>query len=421
MGLTLSYRLLQHGLAVDLLEADDRLGGMSASFDLDGICLERYYHFICGPDTHTFRLLDELGIGDQLVWNETRMGFFHDGTLYRWGDPLGLLTFPNLTPIQKLRYGLFTAYAGSRRDLSGLDGVPAYRWIRDWTGQRCFDVTWKFLMDKKLFGYAPAVSAAWIASRIRRVARSRSSVCTEKMGYLRDGTEALLNALERRITSMGGAVFLSNPVERIRASEHGITGVQASGQALAYDIVASTIPLPYLPGLVSGPPSQHLQRIARINNIGVVCTVLRLNRPLSKYFWVNTNDDRIRIPGVIEYTNLRPLGRNVHIVYIPSYVPPDHRRWALAEGAFIKESRRALSMINPAITKESIVSGRAFRYRYAQPICTVGFGRLLPAYRSDIPGLYIADTSYSYPEDRSINESVRIAGEMARLIIEDVG
>ena len=75
MGLALTYRLLQHGHAVDLFEADDRLGGMSASFDFDGIRLERYYHFVCGPDSHTFRLLDELGIGDQLTWSRNRDGF----------------------------------------------------------------------------------------------------------------------------------------------------------------------------------------------------------------------------------------------------------------------------------------------------------------------------------------------------------
>ena len=77
-------------------------------------------------------------------------------------------------------------------------------------------------------------------------------------------------------------------------------------------------------------------------------------------------------------------------------------------------------MINPDFSSSSVLSGVTFRYRYAQPICSVGFGGRLPGYRSDIPGLYIADTSHSYPEDRSINESVRIADEMARVIIEDI-
>ena len=163
-------------------------------------------------------------------------------------------------------------------------------------------------MDKKLFDHAPSVSAAWIASRIRRVAHSRSSIFAEKMGYLRDGTDALLGALSLRITSLGGSIFLSNPVEAIEATERGIAGVRVSGGNRGYDIVASTIPLPYLPALVSGPPSQHLRRIARIRNIGVVCTVLKLDRRLSPYFWINTNDHRIQTPGIIEYTNLRPLG-----------------------------------------------------------------------------------------------------------------
>ena len=38
-------------------------------------------------------------------WVPTWMGYYVDGKLYPWGDPVSLLTFPKLSLIEKIRYG----------------------------------------------------------------------------------------------------------------------------------------------------------------------------------------------------------------------------------------------------------------------------------------------------------------------------
>ena len=45
MGLACAYHLLKQGYSVDIYEKDDRIGGMSACFDFDGLTIERYYHY----------------------------------------------------------------------------------------------------------------------------------------------------------------------------------------------------------------------------------------------------------------------------------------------------------------------------------------------------------------------------------------
>ena len=47
MGLTVGYELLKKGYRVSIFEKDDSVGGMSASFDFNGLSIERYYHFVC--------------------------------------------------------------------------------------------------------------------------------------------------------------------------------------------------------------------------------------------------------------------------------------------------------------------------------------------------------------------------------------
>ena len=55
---------------------------------MDGLKIERYYHFICKTDTPLFELLAELGLSDRLKWTDTRMGYYFDGHLYKWGTPM---------------------------------------------------------------------------------------------------------------------------------------------------------------------------------------------------------------------------------------------------------------------------------------------------------------------------------------------
>src|SRR6185369_6274375 len=82
MGLVCALELLNRGESVDIYENDDRIGGMSASFDFDGLPIERFYHFICKTDAAIIGLLGELGLSERLRWTDTRMGVYCDGRLY---------------------------------------------------------------------------------------------------------------------------------------------------------------------------------------------------------------------------------------------------------------------------------------------------------------------------------------------------
>ena len=45
-GLATAYYLGQAGVKVDVFEAEAQTGGLAAGFDLDGLNVEKYYHFI---------------------------------------------------------------------------------------------------------------------------------------------------------------------------------------------------------------------------------------------------------------------------------------------------------------------------------------------------------------------------------------
>ena len=45
----------------------------------------------------------------------------------------------------------------------------------------------------------------------------------------------------------------------------------------------------------------------------------------------------------------------------------------------------------------------------------------IPAHRTPIDGLYLANTTQIFPEDRGTNYSVRLGRKVARLLLEDYG
>ena len=61
---------------------------------------------------------------------------------------------------------------------------------------------------------------------------------------------------------------------------------------------------------------------------------------------------------------------------------------------------------------------RASRYRYAQPVCPPNFLDGLPPFELPVRGLWVADTSHYYPEDRGISESIGFGRMMARRAAE---
>ena len=416
MGLAAAHRALRHGHKVTVLEAAPQAGGMAAHFQLGDLSIERFYHFICKDDNPTFALLAELGLASKLRWRKTSMGYFTHGGLYPWGTPLALLRFPHLSFAEKLRYGLLMFVSAKRRSWPSLEHITAAQWIARWCGQSVYDKLWKRLFDLKFYEFSGNISAAWIWTRIRRLGRSRRSLMQEELGYIEGGTETLVNALVSAIRAQGGTLCLGEEACLIRIAGSRVAGVETASGFLAADAVISTVPTPHVSRLVPGLSQASRAAYDAIANIGVVCVVMRLKHSVTPHFWVNVTDPGLPIPGIIEFSNLRPAGSGEAVVYVPYYMPVTNPLWARDDQAFLSEALACLSRIAPAITPDDLVASHVGRLRHAQPICPPGFAARLPAVQTEIAGLQIADTCFYYPEDRGIAESIRLGQAMADAI-----
>ncbi|MFA0132061.1 NAD(P)/FAD-dependent oxidoreductase [Vibrio splendidus] len=414
MGLAVAYQLVKDGHDVTVFEADDRVGGMTASFDFGGLDIERYYHFICANDQPHFDMISEMGLDEKLKWTKTKMGYYYQGQLFPWGNPIALLKFPKLSFVSKIRYGLHAFLSTKRSDWSKLDKVEASAWIKQWIGNEAYDVMWKSLFDLKFYNFSNNLSAAWIWTRIKRIGNSRYSMMEEKLGYLEGGSEILLIAMKEKIEALGGKVELSSPVQKVKIESGKVVGLEVDGQLHQFDDVVSTVPAPYIPQLIPDLPEKELAQFKQLKNIAVVCIIAKLKKAVTENFWLNINDKRMDIPGIVEYSNLNPL--DDHIVYVPYYMPAEHEKYGDSDEKFTEKVKSYLKMINPKLTDDDFIDIHASRYRYAQPICEPGFLETIPPVDLPIEGLYVADTSYYYPEDRGVSEGIRFGKEIAVMV-----
>ena len=412
MGLAAAYHAAKRGHDVEVLEAGPEPGGMAAHFDFDGLSIERFYHFVCKTDAATFALLDELGLADRMRWRTTSMGYFIDGKLHEWGNPLALLKFPCVGLLSRLRYAMLAFISTHRERWDSLETQSAREWITRWGGSEVYDRLWKRLLELKFHEYADNISAAWIWTRVKRVGRSRKSLFKEELGYIEGGSETLINALSAAIESLGGRIRLSTPAVRIMSANGHVTGVQTPQGIFDADAVISTIPIGLVSATVPDLPKDWKAKYDAINNIGVCCLLFKLSKSVTPHFWVNIAEPDVEIPGIIEFSNLRPT--DDVIVFVPYYMPVTNPKFSWPAQRLLDEAFGYIQRINPGISPEDILATKVARLRHAQPICEPGFASKIPAVQTPIEGLQIADTCFYYPEDRGISESVRIAREMAR-------
>ena len=415
MGLAVAYQLVKDGHQPVIFEADDRVGGMTATFDFSGLTIERFYHFHCTSDHAFLDIVKELGIADKMQWTPTKMGYWFEGRLQAWGNPVSLLRFKGLSFMAKCRYGLHAFLSTKRKNWKPLDDVDAVTWIKRWVGEEAYEVLWRRLFDYKFYDFTDNLSAAWIWSRIRRIGNSRYSLMREKLGALEGGSDTLLKAMKKAIEDGGGIFKLSCAVSKVHIQDGCVTGVEALGDTEQFDKVVSTIPLPFVPRVIPDLPRDVLAKFESVNNIAVVCVIVKLKKAFTDSFWLNVNDPEMDIPGIVEYTNLRMLDN--HVLYVPFYMPGEHEKFQDSDQLFLDKVRSYLKKINPELTDDDFIDMRASRYRYAQPVCEPGFMKKLPPVSLPVKGLWVADTSYYYPEDRGISESIQFGRNMAKKVV----
>jgi protoporphyrinogen oxidase len=411
LGLTVAYRLAQLGEDVVLLEREPLAGGLAAGFEIaPGLWLDKFYHHLFRGDRHAIGLINEVGLGDQLIWRRPLTVTLRDGDVHQLDSPGSLLRFSPLPLADRLRMGAALAYLRALPSPERLERQTAARWIRSRMGRAAYDIVWEPLLRGKFGEMADEIAMPWFWARVHDR--------TAQLGYLRGGFQRLYDRLAERVRKGGGQLLLGREVRRIETERggllisHGPAGeTDAPAETIHSDRVISTLAIRLTCRLAPELPAEYRALHEWGAAYGAHCVVLSLDRPLTDSYWMNVNDPGYPFMALVEHTNYMDAadygGR--HLVYLGNYRPMDDPLLQTSTADVVTQFASHLTRINPAFTTAWVTDAWSFAAPFAQPIVTVDYRDHIPPFETPIPGLYVASMFQVYPHDRGQNYSIELA------------
>jgi len=416
-GLAAAYVAAKSGTKVTVLEASPEMGGLLRTFPIGGNRLECYYHHFFTHDAELRWLVEDLGIGDKLEFLDATMGVFRDGDIHPFNSVRDLLAFPPLALPDKVRFAATSAYLGKLANWRHHESESALSWFHKYAGKAATEAIWSPLLDIKFGPYAAQVPTAWMVGRLRQRMNSRKKG-DEKLGYIRGSLKVLLDALLTKLKEAGVELVVNAPVQKLLGNREHITGVETAAGTHLADATLATIPTPALSTLVRPHSDGYADELAAIKYFGAVCTILETSVPLSATYWLNIADPGFPFGGVVEHTNLVPPTEygSSHIAYLSRYYASDDPLATASQAEVLEQMLAPMQRIYPKFSRDSIRNTYIFRTNTAAVVCDLNFSQRVPHCRSPLGSFYLASMPHVYPDERSCNNSIRVAAEACNVM-----
>jgi protoporphyrinogen oxidase len=421
-GLTAAYELTKAGHAVELLEAAPELGGQARTFPVGGTRLEVFYHHLFLSDRDILGLADELGLREKIAWIPSKVGFFYGGRIYPFSTPFDLLRYRPLNPFNRLRLGLASFFLMRYKNWRAYEGITADRWIRRWAGRQAYEVMWRALLMGKFGDAYDQVSMTWFWGKIHLRGGSRQGLGPERLGYPTGSFQVFTDGLAQAIRSRGGNIRVGTPVQTVLLEggrAHGLL-LEGGDRAGPYDTIIATVPSPAFLRMAPFLPAEYADLVRAVRYQAALCLVLQMKHSLSPIYWLNISDRESPFVGAIEHTNYidRAVYGGRRLLYLTNYLQAGHPYFSLSKEELLRTYLPGVRRINPDFDLDWVEQAWLFQDPGAQPVITLNYSPRIPPHRTPVPGLYLANTTQIYPEDRGTNYSVRLGREIVRVVLE---
>jgi protoporphyrinogen oxidase len=280
-------------------------------------------------------------------------------------------------------------------------------------------------MLKVKFGpYADRVPLAWLIGRLRQRMNSRKRGA-EKLGYLRGSLSTLLEALLESLKRLDVTLVANSPVTSCNIENNTMRSLSTPHDEFSGGDFLFTVPSPVITKLLADSQSAEAAKHAAIEYFGAICVVLEMTAPLGDVYWLNVADAGFPFGGVIEQTNMIPAEEygGLHIAYLSRYVTKDEPLWKMTDAQVEEVTVAALRRIYPEFGADRLTNVHVFRTATAATVCDLNFSQKVPACRTQVERMYVANMCHIYPDERSVNNSIRVAAEACRVLgslVDDV-
>ena len=440
LGLTLALRLANAGARVTVFESAPEIGGLASAWRLGDAVWDRHYHVTLASDAFTRAIVEEIGLGEEFRWVETKTGFYTGGQLVSMSNTLEFLRFPPLDLLSKLRLGATIFYAARVRNWQALEKIRVEDWLTRLSGKRTFEKMWRPLLEAKLGEAYRETSAAFIWATIQRMYAARNSGLKKEMfGYVRGGYARVLERFAAHLREKGVSIRLNEKIEKVEKLADGRmefqisnlksqnkVQVEAAGYVKAnkfeisdfrseigenrFDSVILTCPSNVAARIVPQLTDQEKAKLDGIKYQGIVCASLLLKKSLSDFYVTNITDET-PFTGIIEMTALvdkSEFGGSA-LVYLPKYVAPDNELFEKTDAEIEEIFLAALEKMHPHFSRADVVEFKVSRVRQVFPIPTLNYSEKLPAVKTSLENVFIVNSAQITNGTLNVNETVQLA------------
>lgn len=414
-GLALAYFLARKGIKVSIYEQTDRLGGVGTWFQLGDIFIDAFYHVLTDGETPLRQVIRDIGLDEEIFPVQLTQGFFQDGKLFPASSAKDLLSFSALSFINRLRLGFTIASATITNNWRPLDRKSARDWLIGLGGQDVYEQFWRPIMTCRFGSAVEQVAAADMWYRIHRTGqvtlrRRNSGSC-----YIHGALRALFVGVENNLKELGVQIHLNAPVENFVIENNSIIGIKlSSGVIVDSQQVVSTMPVKVFARLIPEKFSDYREQLNRIKYLGNICLILKTTHPISPFYQLNLGNADIPFTGVIGAHYLYPPeSYDGYLTYITRYFQESDDWYGLSAEDLLNAYLPFLVKICPNFHRDWIKDLAVTRTKFADHLHVVGYGDLVPEYKTPINGLYLLSMAQVYPEPTVLDTGVANAFKLA--------
>jgi protoporphyrinogen oxidase len=419
LGLTLALRLTERGNRVTVFESASEIGGLASAWQIGNVTWDRHYHVTLLSDSHTRKIVGEIGLGDEFQWVETKTGFYTDGKLVSMSSTPEFLKFPPLGIISKLRLGGTIFFASRVKDWKALEKISVENWLTRLSGRKTFEKIWKPLLKAKLGEAYKETSAAFIWATIQRMYAARNSGLKKEMfGYVRGGYARVLKHFEQVLREKGVDIQLNSRVSDITRDDSGKLRVSTKSEIrnpksqlmTEFDSVIFTGPSNIAAKIIPDLNPEEKQKLQNIRYQGIVCASVLMKESLSPFYVTNITDET-PFTGIIEMSALvdkTEFGGRA-LVYLPKYVAPDDELFERTDAEIEETFLAALEKMYPHFDRKGVEAFKISRVRQVFPLPVLDYSAYLPSINTSVPGLYVVNSAHIVNGTLNVNETVQLA------------
>jgi protoporphyrinogen oxidase len=462
LGLTLALRLSEAGAKVTVYESAPEIGGLASAWRIGDVVWDRHYHVTLLSDSYTRKIVEEIGLGEEFEWVETKTGFYTDGKLVSMSNALEFLKFPPLDLISKFRLGATIFYASKVKDWRALEKISVEDWLTKLSGRRTFEKIWKPLLKAKLGEAYGETSAAFIWATIQRLYAARNSGLKKEMfGYVRGGYARVLEKFAAHLREKGVEIRLNARVEKIEKTRDGkiavfnaaqkregakaaklqiadyklqnkinfeSVAVEAESDSVIrnsenefeicnlkseinrFDKVILTCPSNVAARICPQLSAEEKTKLESVKYQGIVCASVLLKKSLSDFYVTNITDES-PFTGIIEMTALvdkREFGGSA-LVYLPKYVAPNDELFEKSDAEIEETFLSALEKIYAHFDRKDVSAFKISRVRQVFPLPVLNYSENLPPVKTSLENVFIVNSAQITNGTLNVNETVQLA------------